>query len=143
MQNKILRKGLVVGLIILFISICVLSSVSSKDVSVSKDIIKEDNTETPLWDDYDEKFAVIRGAGHFTDYEEWYGGYFGPVGIVINLSFSGGTFHILAFTKNPSKPIYNVEANKLIIKRFVGIFVIPGYYYGSILGYALGDIYWE
>ena len=143
MQKKILRKGLVVGIIILFVGVGVLSSVSSKDVSVSKDIIKEDNTETPLWDDYDERFAVIRGTGSFTDYERWYGGFIGPWGIVINLSFYSGTFNILAFTKNPSKPIYKVEANKLTIKRFVGIFIIGDYFYGSIVGYAFGDIYWE
>ena len=143
MKRNLFGKGLVVGIIVLFVGIGVLSNVSSKEISVSKDIIKEDNAETPLWDEYDEKFAVIRGTGHFTDYEEWYGGYFGPVGIVINLSFSGGTFHILAFTKNPSKPIYKVEANKLTIKKFIGSFQIPSYYFGFLVGYAFGDIYWE
>ena len=144
MQNKILRKGLVVGIIILFIGVGVLSSVSSKDVSVSKDIIKKDNNETPLWDDYDERFAIIVGSGDFTYYERrqmW--GHIIPIGIVINISFYHGTFNILAFTKNPSKPIYKVEANKLIIKRFIGYFHIIDYYYGAIMGYAFGDIYWE
>jgi hypothetical protein len=43
MQNKSFRKGVIVGIIILFVGVSVLSSVSSKDVSVSNDMVVDDN----------------------------------------------------------------------------------------------------
>jgi len=42
MKNTIFKKGLVIGIIILFIGVGVLSSVSSKDISISDDKILKD-----------------------------------------------------------------------------------------------------
>ncbi len=43
MPGKLFNKGLVIGIIVLFIGVSVLSSVSSKDVSVSNDKVVGDN----------------------------------------------------------------------------------------------------
>ena len=68
MQNKILGKGLVIGIIALFVSVSVLSSVSSKDVSVSNNGFQElekisvDNPITSLTDNYVEIFSTIEAC---------------------------------------------------------------------------------
>ena len=59
MQNKILRKGLIVGIIILFVGVSVLSSVSSKDVSVSNDKVDDDNNEVELLEDNQKEIYTI------------------------------------------------------------------------------------
>jgi hypothetical protein len=50
MPNKFFKKGLVVGIIILFVGVSVLSSVSSKDISISDDRKIENNKETEIFD---------------------------------------------------------------------------------------------
>jgi hypothetical protein len=61
MKNTLFKKGLIVGIIILFIGVSVLSSVSSKDVSVYNDTIFDDNKEIETSDDYSEIFTHIDG----------------------------------------------------------------------------------
>jgi hypothetical protein len=61
MKDRLFKKVLVIGIIILFVGVSVLSSVSSKDVSVSKDRIFDDNNEIETSDDYSEIFTYING----------------------------------------------------------------------------------
>jgi len=56
-----MKKLLVVGIIVLFISMSVLTSVSSKDISISDDKILEDNNKNEPLDTYKEIFTHIDG----------------------------------------------------------------------------------
>ena len=52
MQNTLLGKGLVVGIIVLFVSVGVFSSASSKDISFSDDKVVDDNNGIKPLDEY-------------------------------------------------------------------------------------------
>ena len=69
MQNKVLRKGLVIGIIILFVSISVFSSVSSKDVSISNNKIVDDNKEIRLLEDNQQEIYTIFDNVNVEDFE--------------------------------------------------------------------------
>ena len=61
MKNTLFKKGLVVWIIILFVGVCFLSCVSSKDISISYNKILEDNNEIKTSDDYREIYTYING----------------------------------------------------------------------------------
>ncbi|KYK23745.1 hypothetical protein AYK24_07035 [Thermoplasmatales archaeon SG8-52-4] len=61
MKNTLFKKGLVVWIIILFVGVCFLSCVSSKDISISYNKILEDNNEIKSSDDYREIYTNING----------------------------------------------------------------------------------
>ena len=141
MQNKILRKGLVVGIIILFIGVSVLSNVSSKDVSISNDKVVDDTNEIEPIDNYDEIISFIRGGG----YIDW---------DINNIGFIQHDQHIFsadifikAITKNPLKLFYTAKAKDIHIDLYIGLFgcgpggpdVLECYYQG----YAIGSIEWS
>jgi len=61
MVERWYKKGLVVGIIVLFVSLSSLTSVSSKDISISDDKILEDNNEIEPLDMNIEIFTYISG----------------------------------------------------------------------------------
>ena len=61
MVKRMFKKGLIVGIIILFISTSGLTSVSSKDISISIDKISEDSNEIESRDINIEIFTYING----------------------------------------------------------------------------------
>jgi len=92
MQNKILRKGLIVGIIILFVCVSFLSSVSSKDVSVSNDKVIDDNNEIEPLDVYTEIVSYIHGGGYWSECDILFSGP-GPVNFwICKFTF----YHLLA-----------------------------------------------
>ena len=135
-----MKKVIVIGIIVLFISMSVLSSVSSKDVSVSNKRILEDNNEIPLWDEYNEIISHIVGEGQFH-------GEVLPLFLIFsNFTLDEGEFYISAITKNPSNRFYSATAYKINVALFIGILVPsnpPTSVTDYINGYALGNIEWE
>ena len=97
MKNTLFKKGLVVGIIILFVGISVLSSVSSKEVSVSNKGFQElekisvDNPVTSLTDNYLEIFSKIEAC-------VW-----DPLGIIIGRNW---LFSVLYIPLGQSWPQY-------------------------------------
>ena len=59
MRNTLLKKGLVLGIIVLFFGVSVLSSASSKDVSVYNDKIVDDNNKVELLEDNQNEIYTI------------------------------------------------------------------------------------
>ena len=141
MKNTLFKKGLIVGIIILFIGVSVLSSVSSKDVSVTNDKVVDDNNEIEPLDEYTEIVSFIYGGGYWSECDILF--YFKGWGIW-KFTFTSGDFFIKAVTKNPFKPFLKVTAHKIEVPQFIGIFMgNPDYETASIVGHAIGDIYWE
>jgi hypothetical protein len=141
MQNKILRKGLVIGIIILFVGVGILSSVSSKDISFSDDKIIEDNDEIEPIDNYDEIISFINGGGYI-DWDDGCSGFIQHDFYV----FSADIF-IKAFTKNPLKPFYTATANEIHMDLYIGGIgcgpASPGELKCYLIGVAIGDIEWS
>jgi len=139
MQNVLVRKSLVIGMIILFVGVGVLSSVSSKDVSVSdeemveNDTTSEDNNNIAQWDEYKEIIAYIDGFGHVSDY----GGF-----LIKHFRFRDGEFYIRAITTNPLKRIY-IIAHEIDVPFFIGRF--DGYPWdeAGVYGFAIGNFNWR
>jgi hypothetical protein len=61
MTKRMYKKGLVVGIIILFISMSCLTSVSSKDISISDVEIVENNENEPDIHNVEYDYAIISG----------------------------------------------------------------------------------
>ena len=134
MPNKLFKKGLVVGIIVLFIGISVLSSVSSKDVSVANDRIVNDNNEVEPLDFYKDIFAYVSGNGYSR--EEVHSG-FNPF-----VRFLIGDFHIRAFSLKPLG-WYEAWPGSLTIPIFIGDAYPTGNSYYEIDGIVLGNIGWS
>jgi hypothetical protein len=140
MQSKLFKKGLVVGIIILFIGIGVLSSVSSKDISISDDKILKDNNEIEPIDNYDEIISFIDGEG----YMDWE-----PESTFIweDLDIWEGDIFIKAITKNPQKLFYTAKPKEIHIDLFIGFFGCvpagPDVLECGLTGFAIGNIEWE
>ena len=140
MQNKILRKGLVVGIIVLFVSVGVLSSVSSKDVSVTNDKVDDDNNESELLDEYTEIVSFIDGEGYWSECDILFNrNIFG----IWRFTFTSGDFFIKAITKNPAKPFLKVTAHKIEAPLFYGTFSGNPDQTAVIHGFAIGNFNWE
>ena len=61
MIDKLIKKGLVIGIIVSFVCVSVLSSVSSKEVSVSNEKTINDNNEIETSDEFREIYTHIDG----------------------------------------------------------------------------------
>jgi hypothetical protein len=71
MKNTLFKKGLVVGIIILFVGVSVLSSVSSKDVSISEDRKIENNKETEVFDNEIKYGSLVKPLPNDLKYKDY------------------------------------------------------------------------
>jgi hypothetical protein len=141
-----MKKGLVVGVIALLVGVSVLSSVSSKDISVSDeemleyDIELEDNNEIEPLDNYDEIVSYISGRAFFDNYPPT----FCWDEHIICYDWVGEDIHIRAITRTPGHRFYTANASYLDAEHFYGLLTPwPNYWLYSITGIALGNIEWS
>ena len=145
MQNKILGKGLVIGIIALFVSVSVLSSVSSKDVAITDDKILEDNTEIEPLDTCRGIFKILGGGeeGYILSVKKSGPGiFFRHVEILCMKSFDieGYCFsQVFPFIKSFYKTTCHIVAPRCFV-TWDGM-LYPGY--EMIKAFAIGDIEWE
>jgi len=142
MKNTLLSKGLVVGIIVLFVVVSVLSSVSSKDVSVSDDRMVEDNDDIITLDNYEEIISRIEGRGYTTF--EYSGG-----GLIFKrFDAYDGEVSITAITNDPENRYYTATGENFRAEQFwwywgnahwISPSVAEVIYYGI----ALGNIEWS
>ena len=141
MKNTLFKKGLVAGMIILFVGVSILSSVSSKNVSISYDKVVYDNNEIEPLDEYTEIVSFINGGGYI-DWDDGCSGFIQHDFYV----FSADIF-IKAFTKNPLKPFYTATANEIHMDLYIGGIgcgpASPGELKCYLIGVAIGDIEWS
>jgi hypothetical protein len=123
---------LVVGIIILFVGVSVLSSVSSKDVSFNNDRIEDDNKETKLLNGYIHLFSKVYGSGYSRE----------PVssGLDLFVTFLYGTFSVRSFCLKPFGWQY-YSWGSLSMGIFIGTSQDVGSSYYLIDGIALGYVY--
>jgi hypothetical protein len=133
MKNTLFKKGLVVGIIVLFVSVSVLSSVSSKDVKVSNNRVVDYNKGIKPDDIYEEIFSYVSGEGFCRD----------GVGSGLNLfvEFLIGDFFVRSFCLKPFGWHYN-EPGSLYIHIYIGDAHPTGNSYYRIDGIALGRVGW-
>jgi hypothetical protein len=134
--NNIWKKGLVVGIIIPFISVSVLTNVSSKDVSVSDGML-EYNNEIESVDNNTEIITKIDGVSYEVEIHS-------KKGFFRNVTFYGGGSTLEIFGWKYHFPIYFHERVTTIhANSFIGIiYELPWWEY-SIKGIALGNIEWR
>ena len=145
MPNKLFKKGLVVGIIVLLVGVSVLSSVSSKDVSVSNDLILKDNSEIEPLDDCEEIITRIYAEVWF-DYIKTSGD-----GLIYSIElWEGGAREVYIKINGFKKPIYpfsqsyfNEKPTHVIAPRFTGLILPGGTVYYIVIGVAFGNIEWE
>jgi len=144
MQNMFFKKGLVTVIILIFISVNVLSSVSSKDVSFYVDNITENNVNNELFDNNEEIITRITGFIWYEDYkDDW-----APIRKV-ELWTDGyvDTYLEIYGYKRPIFPLNNSQFNAspkhIIAYRFIGFILQCDQFYCSVRGIALGNIDWE
>ena len=132
MKNILFKKGLVVGIILLFIGVSVLSSVSSKDVSVTNDKVVDDNNEIKPLDGYIHLFSKVYGSGYSRE----------PVnsGLDLFVHFLYGTFSVRSFCLKPFGWQY-YSWGSLCMTIFIGNSQDVGSSYYLIDGIALGSVY--
>jgi len=138
MVGRLYTKGLVVGIIILFISMSVLSSVSSKDISISDDKILEDNNEIEPLDMNNEFFTRIKGYFYNITYEKVIKTIYRDVKIYADygyLTVWGIGLPYFIFRNHPNY----VKIPCLILIEPINDNGELGY----VNGIAFGDIFWE
>jgi len=144
MKNTIFKKGLVIGIIILFIGVGVLSSVSSKDISISDDKILKDNNVIEQMDNNEEIITYISGEVGL-DYCTWEGILLKKV----ELWTMGDPYCYLEITgyKKPLFPLgdskFNANPTHIIAERFFGFIGLSNDWFYSVSGFAIGNIDWE
>ena len=143
--DRIVSKGLVVGIIAILVGVSVLSSVSSKDISSSMGRILEDNAEIALWDNNKEIITHITGYVWFEDII-WSGN-----GLISQLElwdrgYEDTNIRIIGF-KKPLYPLYEsyfkTNPSHIIASRFFGLSFPYEEFYVYIRGFAFGNIEWE
>ena len=160
-MNNLIKKGVVVAVIFLFIGLAfapsinanvgkligvsALSSVSSKDISISNEMIVEDNAEIGLVDNNEEIITRIYGRVWFEDIQL-------SIGIIEQLEvwdrgWCDGYITIKGF-KKPLYPLYksyfNENPSHVIASQFIG-FALPLVTEFTVIffGVALGNIEWS
>jgi len=136
MVERLYKKGLVVGIIVLLVSMSGLTSVSSKDISISDDKIVEDNNENEPLDINKEIFTYVKG----------YCSYINKVGMgksiyydvemyadVWGLTIMGIGFPFIIFINN---------VHYLKLPCLIGSIYSERYPY-IIDGFAIGNIEWS
>jgi len=130
-----MRKGWVIGIIVLFISIGNLSSVSSKDISISDDKILEYNPEIEPLDEYEEIITFIEGWCDLIRVKRR------GIFIHFDVELYADTWGLII--KGIRKPFNTFEEDvlKVNIPCFIGIFSNMGQPY-RVDGIAFGNIEW-
>jgi len=156
MRNNWYKNGLVVGIIVLFIGVSVLSSVSSKDISVSDEemlegeVELEDNNEIEPLDNYREiisnLYACIDEGGVITPKFSFYPLDFGE--LHITRSNSIGSFEIFGIrfpTPESPKFRFKVDAEEVYAKWAFGsvdwYYLHPSHF--QVAATAFGNIEWS
>ena len=136
MQNKLLKKGLVVGIIVLFISMSSLTSVSSKDIYISKDKILEDNLDIEPLDTNKEIYTRI--SGYCDNIGAKRIGIFVHFDVELRANIWGLTISGIRFPFNPFKE----DVNGVNVPCFIGIIYMDRYPY-HVDGFTFGNIEWS
>jgi hypothetical protein len=142
MQKSIIKKGLVIGIIFLFVGVGVLSNASSTSISSSDKEIFEYEIE-PI-DDQTEIITFFRGSIHGVVYRDpkWYDIPIMKGWIEID-AFRG--FYIRGLKKSTfpfDKIIFNHKVKHVYAPLFIGMVQsFPDY--ALIYGIAIGNIEWE
>jgi len=143
MLNKCLKKGLIVGIIVLFVSISVLSSVSSKDLLISNDKVVDDNTEIELLEDNQqeiytiidiEKIDYIDSLHPFSFFPKW-------------IEIKNNEIFIIKGYKRPLFPLseswFELKVRWVYAPFFIGEAHIFEPEKGWVDGIAIGNIKWS
>ena len=140
MRNTLFKKGLVVGIIILLVGVSVLSSVSSRYLSVSNKKTINDINEIETSDDYTEIFTFIDAYVYGLNLKG-----IGPI-YYIELWGVDNTIDIQGY-KSPLFPIINshfvVSTDHVIAPQFIGIYYHVTVDTYSVKGIAFGNIEWS
>ena len=144
LNKDMLSKAVVMGVIVLFISLSGLNSVTSKDISISDDKILKDNNVIEQMDD--NKEIITRISGYVgLDYCTSEGFLLKKV----ELWTMGNPYCYLEITgyKKPLFPLHDSKFNEkpthIIAERFIGFIGLSNDWYYSVSGFAIGNIYWE
>ena len=144
MKNNWLKKSIVTVILLLFIGVSVLSSVSSEDVSASNDIILEDKNEIGLEDNNEEVLTRITAFVMLDDIKS-------NNGLIVNIElldsgFEDSSIDIFGF-KKPLYPLresfFKEKPKHLIAPQFIGLTIPVENLYVYVIGYAFGNIEWE
>ena len=145
MKNTLFKKGLVIGIIILFIGVSVLSSVSSKDVSVYNDNIEENNVSNELFDNNEEMFTRIGACVYQGDLKLKGDGLIKELELRDNYE-NRTQIGIWGF-KKPLYPLkesyFTAKPKHLYSSRFIGFCFQFEELYALVNGVAFGNIEWE
>jgi hypothetical protein len=145
MKNTLFKKGLVIGIIILFIGVSVLSSVSSKDVSVFYDRIVDNNNEIEQLDTIQAIYTKINicvPEGYVvTVKESGIGILFRYVEIWSEVGFDISGYYLdLIIPKYFSKTVRHIIAPRCFV--YIRNAYFPGF--GEMTqAFAIGNIEWE
>ena len=144
MQSKLFKKGLVVGIIILFVGVGVLSSVSSKDVSLYNDKIVDDNNKVELLEDNQQEIYTIINISHIDFVGSRYHIFdFWPKWVDIRNTF---TFTIKGY-KRPLFPLSESWFELQVRRVYAPFFIGEAYQFepekGVVNGIAYGNIEWS
>ena len=139
-----MKKILILGIIVLFISMSGLNSVTSKDISISDDKIVKDNNVIEQMDNNKEIITHISGYVGLN--------YCKSEGILlkkVQIWTMGNPYCYLEITgyKKPLFPLddckFNANPTHIIAERFFGLILWSDNWYYTVSGFAIGNIDWE
>ena len=144
MDKDKVSKAVVMGVIVLFISLSGLNSVTSKDISISADKILKDNNVKEQMDNNKEIITKISGYVGLD--------YCKSEGILlkkVEIWTMGNPYCYLEITgyKKPLFPLddikFNANPTHIIAERFFGLILWSDNWYYTVRGFAIGNIDWE
>ena len=154
MRNDCFKKALVVGIIVLFIGVSVLTSVSSKDISNSDvkmleyDTKSVENNEIETFDNYKEIITRINGYAELKWIKirgSFHGRYYGEAEIIKGDN-DGVNLLGIRLTNGCKKFFYESYRDYIYAPRFIGhsgISMVPGHSWQRFTsGWAFGNIDW-
>jgi len=139
-----IKRYLVIGIVLLLVGVSVLSSVSSKDISISDDKILKDNNVIEQMDNNKEIITKISGYVGLD--------YCKSEGILlkkVEIWTMGNPYCYLEITgyKKPLFPLddikFNANPTHIIAERFFGLILWSDNWYYTVRGFAIGNIDWE
>ena len=143
MQNTLFKKGLAVGIIVLFAGVSVSSSVSSKDVSISNNKIVDDNKEIRLLEDNQQEIYTIIDIQKIDYIDSLHPFSFFPKWIDIK---NNEVFTIKGY-KKPLFPLseswFELKVRQVYAPFFIGEAYIFEPENGWVDGIAIGNIEWS
>ena len=138
------KKSLVIWIIVLLVSLSGLTSVSSRDISISDDKRLKDNNKIEQMDNNKEIITHISGEVGL-DYCTSEGFLLKKV----ELWTMGNPYCYLEITgyKKPLFPLddskFNANPTHIIAERFFGLILQSDNWYYTVSGFAIGNIDWE